>query len=506
MSGLNGDQQSLTRDELDIDRRAKAHIPVQPVPKQAPQARVHNFNETYLDYSEEAARTEAARCIQCPDPAPCIIACPVHNDIPGAFLEAEQGNFVAAASIFRRTSSLPEVCGRVCPQESLCEGSCTVGRAGFKPVTIGRLEAFVSDYQRKHGAVETPSVTPTGARIAIVGSGPAGLACAEELAKHGHAVTIYEYWPKPGGILLYGIPNFKLDKTIVDWKIHWLEELGVKFVTNTKVGSDIWLDDLLEEYHAVFLGVGAGVGANLKAEGEDLDGVFQATDYLVRYNLPDDALPETQRERPKVGPRIVILGAGDTAMDCTRTSLRLVQKLYDGNGSVTVAYRRTESEMAGRYEERKNATEEGAHWEFLTQPVRFLGDETGHVKGVECVRMRLGEPDASGRRRPIKIDNSNFVIDCDTAVLALGYWPDPQLGQQVKGLETHDWGLFTVSDEFATSKPRVWAGGDAVNGADLVVTAQADGRRAAASINRYLEREALTGILAPSYSAADSVG
>jgi glutamate synthase (NADPH/NADH) small chain len=487
-------ERPFNRDELDVDRKRKAHIPVQPVPKQASEARVYNFNETYLEYPEETARVEAARCIQCPDPAPCIVACPVHNDIPGALLQAEQGNFIAAASIFRRTSSLPEVCGRVCPQEILCEGSCTVGRAGFKPVTIGRLEAFVTDYQRKHG-VPTPEIQPTGARVAIVGSGPAGIGCAEELAKHGHEVTVYEYWPEPGGILLYGIPNFKLDKTIVEWKIRWLESLGVKFVTNTKVGSDILLNDLLEEYHAVFLGIGAGVGAPLKAEGEELEGVFQATDFLVRYNLPDEMLPPRQQERPPVGPRIVILGAGDTAMDCTRTSLRLIQQHYHGNGTVTVVYRRTETEMAGRYEERKHAKEEGAHWEFLTQPVKFLGDEKGHVRGVECVRMRLGEPDASGRRRPIKIDNSNFVIECDTVALALGYWPDPELGQQNPALETHDWGLFTVNDEFATSKPRVWAGGDDVNGADLVVTALADGRRAAASINRYLEREVLSGEL-----------
>jgi glutamate synthase (NADPH/NADH) small chain len=471
----------------DVARRLA--ISVQPVPKQDPEERKRNFEETYLGFDLNAARIEASRCIQCPS-APCQEACPVHNDIPGALALIEAGDILGAADKFRETSNLPEMCGRLCPQEKLCEGACVVGfaiRPGGKqepPVTIGKLEAFCTDYQRQQlGGYPMPRYMPepTGFKVAVIGSGPAGLAVAEQLADKGHSVTVYEYWPEPGGVLVYGIPNFKMRKNIVDEYIAHLEAMGVRFICNTYVGRDITIDELFQQgFHAVFIGTGAGVGNEMGIEGEDLEGVYSATEFLVRGNLAPEMLPERLRTPlPKLND-VVVIGGGDTSMDCVRTAVRL------GAQNVTCVYRRTEAEMLGREEERKNAREEGVRFEMLTLPTRILGDENGRVRAVECQRMQLGEPDETGRRRPIPVPGSEFVIPADAVVIAIGYGADPVVPQTTSGIRTDRKAFIQVDEKGRTTRPGVFAGGDNVNGADLVVTALADGRRAAEAIHEYL--------------------
>ena len=464
-------------------------IGVQKVPKQDADERVRNWDETYLGFDLNSAKIEAQRCIQCPS-APCQEACPVSNDIPGAFALVEEGDILGAADKFRETSNLPEMCGRLCPQESLCEGACVVGFAiradgrSEPPVTIGKLEAFVTDYQRRelggYPRAKYPP-PPSGRKVAVIGAGPAGLAVAEALAEEGHASTVFEYWPEPGGVLVYGIPNFKMRKQIVDDYIAHLEALGVEFRCNTYVGRDITVDEMLDgEYDAVFLGTGAGVGNELGIEGEDLEGVHRATDYLVRGNLRPDQLPSDLQEPLPPPRKVAVIGGGDTSMDCVRTAVRM------GAETVTCVYRRTEAEMLGRAEERINAREEGVQFEMLTAPLRIIG-ENGKATGVECIRMRLGEPDDSGRRRPVPIEGSEFVIEADTIPIAIGYGADPVVPETTSGLST-SWGALIAIDEGGrTSRRGVFAGGDNVNGADLVVTALADGRRAAAAIAAYLE-------------------
>jgi glutamate synthase (NADPH/NADH) small chain len=471
----------------DVARRLA--ISVQPVPKQDPEERKRNFEETYIGFDLNAARLEASRCIQCPS-APCQEACPVQNDIPGAFALLEAGDILGAADKFRETSNLPEMCGRLCPQEKLCEGACVVGFAirpdgrSEPPVTIGKLEAFCTDYQRHQlGGYPMPRYMPepTGYKIAVIGSGPAGLAVAEQLADKGHSITVYEYWPEPGGVLIYGIPNFKMRKNIVDEYIAHLEAMGVQFICNTYVGRDITIDELFQRgYHAVFLGTGAGVGNEMGIEGEDLNGVYSATEFLVRGNLAPESLPERLRTSLPELNNVVVIGGGDTSMDCVRTAVRL------GAENVTCVYRRTEAEMLGRAEERSNAREEGVRFEMLTLPTRILGDDDGHVRAVECQRMELGEPDESGRRRPIPVPGSEFTIPADAAVIAIGYGADPVVPQTTAGIRTDRKALVQVDPQGRTSRPGVFAGGDNVNGADLVVTALADGRRAAEAIQDYL--------------------
>ena len=464
-------------------------IGVQKVPKQDAEERVRNWDETYLGFDLNSAKIEAQRCIQCPS-APCQEACPVSNDIPGAFALVEEGDIIGAADVFRETSNLPEMCGRLCPQESLCEGACVVGFAiradgrAEPPVTIGKLEAFVTDYQRREvGGYPRPPypAPPSGRKVAVIGAGPAGLAVAEMLAELGHGSTVFEYWPEPGGVLVYGIPNFKMRKQIVDDYITHLEALGIEFRCNTYVGKDITVDEMLDgEYDAVFLGTGAGVGNELGIEGEDFEGVHRATDYLVRGNLRPDQLPDHLKEPLPQPTKVAVIGGGDTSMDCVRTAVRM------GAETVTCVYRRTEAEMLGRGEERINAREEGVQFEMLTAPLRILG-ENGKATGVECIRMRLGEPDDSGRRRPVPIEGSEFVIEADTIPIAIGYGADPVVPETTSGLST-SWGALIAIDEGGrTSRRGVFAGGDNVNGADLVVTALADGRRAAEAIANYLD-------------------
>ncbi len=482
----------VDRSELDIDRKSRAIAPTQPVEKQAAESRLKHFEEIYLNYEAEIAQIEARRCIQCPDPAPCQVACPLHNDIPLVMRLVEQGKFIEAANVYRKTSPMPEICSRVCPQERLCEGSCTHGGGIHDdPVRIGKIEKFVIDYQFATEGIPAGEVAPdTGKSIAIVGGGPSGLAAAESLRRKGHTVTVYDANPYPGGLMIYGIPAFKLSKDRVVHKIKHLESLGIKFVTNVRVGKDIMLQDLSEQNDAVFIGVGANVDAPSRWEGSDLKGIYLAGQFLICANVPAALKPRemVECEQPVIGRKIYVIGGGDTAMDCVRTSLRL-QEALGYPRDVTCAYRRTEAQMPGSKTERVNAREEGAKFEWLTAPVRFIGDDEGKLKAIEFIRMELGEPDESGRRRPVKIEGSEYTVEADTVALALGYWPDPLLSETTEALETHSWGLISADPETGrTSLPNVWAGGDVVTGPDLVVTAVRAGLKAAESIHQYLSK------------------
>lgn len=473
--------QVIESDYLAIDRKDRVHLPFQELEHRPIEERVCDFNDTLIAFDAERAMYEASRCIHCPDPAPCMVACPTHNDIPSAMWYIEQGMFLEAAQLYRQTSSLPEICARVCPHEQLCQGSC-VRNHYHEPVLTGPLESFVTCYERNTTGVKIPVGTSTGKRVAVVGAGPAGLACAEQLIQQGHAVTIFESKPEPGGLLLYGIPNFKLDKEIFFCRWGDFEDAGVEFVPNTYIGKDKTIDDLFNSgYDAVFVGVGTEIDAPMEVPGEDLPGVYKATDFLIRANVPMDMLPESLKERPLIGRKVAVIGGGDTASDCLRTALRM------GAEEVTCLYRRTEKEMPGGPKDRQLAREEGAKYQFLTQPIRFIADENGSLAQIECIRMVLGEPDAKGRRKPVPVEDSNFIVEADTAILALGYWPDPIIGDTTPGLKTRNWGLIVVDPETgATSRPGVFAGGDGVTGPDLVVTAMVAGRKAARAIDGYL--------------------
>jgi len=466
----------------------------QPVKKQDPRVRVHNWEETFLGFDLNTAKIEATRCIQCPD-APCMSACPVNNDIPGAFALLEIGDIIGAANKFRETSNLPEMCGRLCPQERLCEGDCVVGYAirpgtfeAQPPVAIGKLEAFCTDYQRMTEGLPLPELPePSGRRVAVVGSGPAGLAVAEELAKVGHRITLFDSWPEPGGVLLYGIPNFKMRKEILQDYLEYLWQLGIEFVGSTFVGRDITIDQLFEQgYQAVFLGFGASQGNRLDIPGSDLPGVIMATEFLVRGNLQEGQLPDFMREPLPEVDRVVVIGGGDTSMDCVRTAVRL------GASEVTCAYRRTEAEQQGREEERKHAREEGVRFEYLAAPLRIAAGADGEAGSVRFARMALGEPDESGRRRPVPT-GEELDVAADMVVVAIGYGADEEVVKTARGIQTRR-SLVTVHPEtFETSREGVFAGGDCVNGADLVVTALADGRSAAEQIDRYLATLPMAG-------------
>ena len=473
--------QAVHSEFLAIDRKARALIPFLDLDHRPAQERVCDFEDVVIEMDAERARVEAARCIHCPDPAPCVEACPTRNDIPSAMWLIENGQFLEAAKLYRQTSSLPEICGRVCPHEQLCQGSC-VRNKNLEPVLTGALEAFVTDYERAHQGVEIPKPQPTGKKVAIVGAGPAGMACAEQLLRKGHGVTFFEAKPAPGGLLVYGIPNFKLPKEVVMARWEDLERAGAEFHGNTYIGKDKTVDDLFNEgFDAVFLGVGSEIDAPMNIDGEDLDGVYKATEFLIRANVDEALLPDDMKSRPEIGTKVVVIGGGDTASDCLRSALRL------GAEEVTCLYRRTEKEMPGGRKDRKLAKEEGAVYKFLTQPVRFISDDNGHLAQVECIQMELGEPDDSGRRRPIPIEGSNFIVEADTAILALGYWPDPVIGESTPDLETRKWGLFVADSETGrTSREGVYAGGDDVTGPDLVVTAMVAGRKSARAIDEFL--------------------
>lgn len=475
--------QANPNEEPVVDRKARMKIPFEDLKARPVEERVKDFEPTFIQLTPEEARRAAERCIHCPDPAPCFKACLVQNNIPAVMWLIEQGDFIGAAEIYRQTSSMPEICGRVCPHEALCQGACPRNKRG-EPVITGALEMFVTDYQRRHSKVEIPVGTPTGKQVAIIGSGPAGLSCAEQLVQRGHSVTIYEAAPALGGLLLYGIPNFKLPKDVVQAVISDLERAGVSLITNTRIGESKTIDNLFEEGHqAVFVGVGTLVDAKMDVPGIDLPGVYQATEFLIRANVDPDYLPHDMSTKPEVGRRVAVIGGGDTASDCLRSALRL------GAEDVTCLYRRTEAEMPGGKKDRELAREEGAKYRFLTQPIRYIAGPNGRVSAVECLQCELGELDDSGRRRPIPIEGSNFTVEADTVILALGYWPDPIIGDTTPGLETHKWGLIIADPETgATSRPGVFAGGDAVTGPDLVATAMIAGRKAAAAIDEYLAK------------------
>ena len=474
---------------MDLERQAKFKIPRVPVPKQDSQERIHNWGEVFLGYSPEGAIVEASRCLQC-EHQPCTVACPVGNDIPAALWMIEHGDFIGAAEKFRETNNEPEICGRICPQEKLCEGACVVGYRN-PPVFIGKLESFCTDYQRRtEGYSNNEKLAPTGMRVAIVGAGPAGLTVAEELMLRGHECVVYDAWPKPGGLLLYGIPNFKLEKQVVHDYLEHLEALGIKFVCNVRIGYGFTVDDLLDKhgYDAVFLGHGATINTEIRIEGEHMTNVYQATEYLVRGNLPFEDLPEWFSDRPHVGKHTLVIGGGDTSMDCVRTAKRLAP-----DSQVTLVYRRTEAEMQGRAEERVHAREEGVAFNYLTTPTRFIGDDEGKVVAVELVRMELGPVDASGRRSPVQKKGSEFTLECDTVVLAVGYGPDAEIAETAQ-VETRKWGLIKVESEETgqTSHAGVFAAGDNVRGADLVVTAIAAARKAANAMDAYLRQKLST--------------
>lgn len=466
----------------EIDRKHRVHeLPVD-YAKRPIEERILDFDEVTLGFDPVTAALEASRCMQCPDPQPCILRCPAGNDVPQALWLISQGDFIGAAQVFAATSPLPEVCGRVCP--NLCQQGCVLGRV-YGSVSVGKLEAFVADVAREAGAlaIDTPA-EKSGKRVAVVGSGPAGITVAEDLIRQGHSVTVYEAWPMAGGVLVYGIPSFKLDKHVVQNKIKDLEDAGVRFVVNTRIGESVTVDQLLAEYDAVFLGTGAGVEASMDIPGEKLAGVYSATDFLVRANVPLEMLPEGRRQRPQVGRRVAIIGGGDTAVDCARSSLRL------GAGEVTIIYRRTEAEMPGNKVERGVSLDEGVRIRYLEAPTELLGDEQGRLRAMKLIKMELGEPDASGRRRPVPKEGSETIEEIDNVILAVGYWPDPLMGKTTPNLATRKWGLIVTDEEVgATTRTGVFAAGDAVHGPDLVITAIATAHKAAASIDQYLRGE-----------------
>ncbi len=452
------------------------------MPRQAPKERIKNFYEVALGYTPEMAMETARYCIQCKKPG-CVKGCPVNVKIPEFIEKIAEGDFAAASRIVKETNSLPAICGRVCPQEEQCEKYCVLGKKG-EPVAIGRLERFVADWEAENMKIDTPPepVHPTGKKVAVVGSGPAGLTCAGDLAKMGYRVTIFEALHAAGGVLVYGIPEFRLPKSVVAREVEYVKSLGVEILTNVIVGRTITVDDLFEEgYEAVFLGTGAGLPKFMGIPGENLNGVYSANEWLTRTNLMKAYLFPEYDTPIKTGRRVAVVGGGNVAMDAVRCALRL------GAEEAYIIYRRSEQEMPARAEEVENAHEEGVVFKFLTNPVEVIGNEAGWVTGLKCIKMELGEPDASGRRRPVPVQGSEFVIPVDTVVMALGTSPNPIVSQTTPGLRIHDWGGLIVEEQTGlTTREGVYAGGDAVTGSATVILAMGAGKTAASAIHRYL--------------------
>jgi len=450
-----------------------------PMAEQDPKKRIHNFNEVPYGYDEKTAIAEAKRCLQCKN-RPCVAGCPVEIDIPDFIKEIAKGDFQKAAVILKNKTNLPAVCGRVCPYEEQCEGKCTLLKIG-EPVGIGRLERFVADYVFEKG--EKPPKIPkkSGKKVAVVGAGPAGLTCAGDLAKMGHSVVIFEAFHAPGGVLMYGIPEFRLPKEIVKSEVEYIEKLGVEIQYDVVVGKTISVKELLDEYDAVFIGTGAGLPRFLNIDGENIAGVYSANEFLTRVNMMK-AYKFPEYDTPiEIGKKVATFGAGNVAMDCARTALRLgAEKSY-------IIYRRSEKEMPARNEEIEHAHEEGVIFKLLTNPTRFISDDAGHVKQVECIEMKLGDPDESGRRRPIPIENSKFKIDIDTALIAIGQSPNPLIPETVKGLTVQKWGNIETDENGRTNISGLFAGGDIATGAATVILAMGAGKNAAKAIDDYLK-------------------
>ena len=449
---------------------------------QAPEVRNHNFLEVALGYTEAQAIDEAKRCLNCKH-KPCISGCPVGVDIPGFIQKVAQGDFAGAYEVLSRDTSLPAICGRVCPQETQCEQKCVRGMKG-QSVAIGRLERFVADWKMAQPAEELEKPVPNGHKVAVIGSGPSGLTCAGDLAKKGYEVTVFEALHAAGGVLVYGIPEFRLPKEIVRKEIAGLEKLGVKIETNMVIGKVASIQELMEEqgFEAVFIGSGAGLPMFMKIPGENLKGVFSANEFLTRSNL----MKAYEKDCPTPimrAKRVAVVGGGNVAMDAARTAKRLGAEVY-------IVYRRSEKELPARAEEVEHAKEEGVIFKLLNNPVRILGDENFNVKGMECIEMTLGEPDESGRRRPVPKAGSEFTIDVDCVIMAIGTSPNPLIKSTTEGLETESWGGI-IADEAtgATSIPGVYAGGDAVTGAATVILAMGAGKTAAAAMDEYLKNK-----------------
>ena len=454
-----------------------------PVREQAPDVRNHNFEEVCLGYNKEEAVEEAARCLNCKN-AQCVKGCPVSINIPEFIHNVKEGNIEEASRVIGQSSELPALCGRVCPQESQCEGKCIRGIKG-EAVSIGKLERFVADWARENDIKPEKAASKNGKRVAVIGSGPSGLTCAGDLAKLGYDVTIFEALHEAGGVLVYGIPEFRLPKdTVVKHEIENVKSLGVEIDTNVVIGKSVTIDQLLDEegFDAVFIGSGAGLPRFMGIPGENANGVFSANEYLTRNNLMKAF--KTDYDTPiAAGTKVAVVGGGNVAMDAARTALRLGAEVHN-------VYRRSESELPARAEEVHHAKEEGIVFDLLTNPTEILVDENGWVKGMKCIRMELGEPDASGRRRPVEIEGSEFELDLDTVIMALGTSPNPLISSTTKGLETNKRACIVADEEFGrTSKEGVFAGGDAVTGAATVILAMGAGKAAAKGIHEYLSNK-----------------
>jgi len=453
----------------------------QPMPLQEPEVRRRNFNEVALGYTEEQAVAEADRCLQCKDPK-CVQGCPVNIDIPAFIASIAERDFDEAIRTIKLTNALPAVCGRVCPQEVQCEEYCVLAKKG-QPIAIGRLERFAADHESVKGVEAPQKVKPTGKHVAVVGSGPAGLTAAADLAKAGHSVTIFESLHEPGGVLTYGIPEFRLPKAIVRQEVEYIKQLGVDIKVDYVIGRIKTLDELRGEFDAVFLGTGAGLPNFMGIEGENLNGVYSANEFLTRVNLMK-AFRFPEYDTPiKRGKKVIVVGGGNVAMDAARCALRL------GADEVSIVYRRGEDELPARREEVENAKEEGIIFRLLTNPVRILGDDKMSAKSVECIRMELGEPDASGRRRPVSVNGSEHQIEADTVIIAIGTSPNPIIFSGSGGLESTPKGTIVVDDSAMSSLPGVCAGGDVVTGAATVISAMGAGKLAAQTIHDYLSKQ-----------------
>jgi glutamate synthase (NADPH/NADH) small chain len=456
---------------LDLNRRE--------MPKQSVEARTRNFDEVALGYTAELAIEEAKRCLECKKPK-CVVNCPVEIDIPGFIERVAEGRFAEGVRILKDKNLLPAICGRVCPQEEQCEKECALVKKGGQ-IAIGRLERFLADWEAAQGDLEVPEMPPpTGKKVAVIGGGPAGLTVAGDLIKLGHAVTVFEALHAMGGVLIYGIPEFRLPKSIVKREVDYLRKLGVETVTDFVVGKTRTVDSLLEEYDAVFVGSGAGLPWFMNIPGENLNGVYSANEYLTRMNLMKGYRFPEFTTPIKTHTKVVVVGGGNVAMDCARTALRL-------GAESRIVYRRSREELPARLEEVENAEEEGVIFEFLTLPIRYIGDSEGWVREMECIRMELGEPDASGRRKPIPIEGSNTIMPVDAVVCAIGNSPNPLIAATTPGLDVGKKGnIVTDAETGKTSKERVWAGGDVATGAATVILAMGAGRKAARSIHEYL--------------------